>query len=312
MHNLHLIILFFILLQSCQSTNKQEAQQVQTISLLGTPFYEPQRTASAQIKLDSMLNIAKKNFETNPSEENYIWLGRRTAYLSRFNEAIEIFSAGLKKYPKSFRLYRHRGHRYISIRDFDKAITDFQQAANLMEGQPIEIEPDGQPNRVNTPIGTTQFNVWYHLGLAYYLKNDFENAIKAYKECMKVSNNDDLLCATTDWLYMSYRRLEKSEDASILLENIHENMKIIENESYHLRLLMYKGLGSPDSLMLIDSESVNPNLEIATQGYGLGNWYLYNGDPLKAKEVFEKVVKTSHWSAFGFIASEAELHRMGN
>ena len=49
---------------------------------------------------------------------------------------------------------------------------------------------------------------------------------------------------------------------------------------------------------------------LATVGYGLGNWYLYNGNPAKAKELFQKIVQGTFWPAFGFIAAEVELARM--
>jgi hypothetical protein len=51
-------------------------------------------------------------------------------------------------------------------------------------------------------------------------------------------------------------------------------------------------------------------LTVATQGYGVGNWYYVNGDRAKAKEIFEKVVSGPQWSAFGYIAAEADLQRM--
>lgn len=295
---------------ACQRTGEHAEKKPEVISLLGVPYYEPLRSAPAQARLDSMLNIARRNFEADPSEENYIWLGRRVAYLSRYNEAIKIFSDGIEKYPESFRLFRHRGHRYISIREFDKAVADLQQAAALMQGHPLEIEPDGQPNRLNIPLGTTQFSVWYHLGLAHYLSGNFKDGLMAYEACMKVSDKDDLIVATADWLYMTYRRLGMEEEAAALLEMISEDMEIIENDSYHLRLLMYKGIRTPESLLEINPDVEDPDLSVATQGYGLGNWYLYNGDSAKAKDIFERVVSGKHWAAFGFIAAEAELARM--
>jgi TolA-binding protein len=88
------------------------------------------------------------------------------------------------------------------------------------------------PNKINKPLSTTQFNVWYHLGLGYYLKGDFENAEQAYLKCMDVSDNDDLIAATADWLYMTYRRQGKTEAATKLLERITDTMTIIENDSY--------------------------------------------------------------------------------
>jgi tetratricopeptide (TPR) repeat protein len=309
----YLLIITIIIstaLSSCNRTGEHEVKEVQAVSLMGQPFYEPMRSAPAQARLDSLLLIAKKNFEADPSEENFIWYGRRTAYLLRYNESIKIFSDGIEKYPESFRLFRHRGHRYISIREFDLAVADLQQAAALMQGHPLEIEPDGQPNKLNTPLGSTQFSIWYHLGLAHYLNGNFENALMAYEECFKVSDKDDLIVATADWLYMTYRRLGMNDKAAALLEFIHEDMEIIENDSYHLRLMMYKGLRTPESLLEVDPDVDDPDLSVATQGYGLGNWYLYNGDPVKAKEIFTRVTNGVHWAAFGFIAAEAELARM--
>lgn len=303
-------LLFIALLMTrCVVNNPEEAaaEAAEVYSLLGLEYYAP---TEPNPKLDSNLAVAKKNFEADPSEENYIWLGRRTAYLTRYNEAINIFSEGIDKYPNSYRLYRHRGHRYISQRKFDAAIADLNKAAELMQGVPLEIEPDGVPNKINKPLSSTQFNVWYHLGLAHYLKGDFEAAEKAYLECMKVSDNDDLVTATVDWLYMTYRRRGKVEEAQKLMELITPAMTIIENDSYFKRLNMYKGLLSPDSVLSVNSSNADVDLALATQGYGVGNWYLYNGDTTKAFDIYQKVIAGKHFSAFGFIASEADLARL--
>ena len=72
---------------------------------------------------------------------------------------------------------------------------------------------------------------------------------------------------------------------------------------------MYQGKSSPDALLQVGTDEQDTDLAFATQGYGVGNWYLYNGDSAKAKEVFEKVVAGKYFSAFGFIAAEAELAR---
>lgn len=255
--------------------------------------------------------VAKTNFAANPNEENTIWLGRRTAYLGKYEEAIAIYTRGMEKFPNSYKLYRHRGHRYITTRQFDKAIADFKKAAMLVKGKPLEIEPDGLPNAANIPLSNTQFNIWYHLGLAYYLSGDFKKAEAAYLECKKWSNNDDLLVATIDWLYMTYRRMNNNKAAEKLLNLIKEDMKLIENDSYYKRLLMYKGLKTPESLLAVkDTNETNPGLTFATQGYGVGNWYYYNGNLKKAKEVFEKVLKSGYRAAFGYIAAEVDIKNL--
>lgn len=301
-----ILLPILILAFSCKENNPEQAA-AEVYSLLGLEYYAP---TEANAKLDSNLAVAQKNFDADPSEENYIWLGRRLAYKVNYNRAIEVFSQGIEEYPNSYKLYRHRGHRYLSQRKFDAAIADFIKAAELMPALPLEIEPDGMPNKINKPLSTTQFNVWYHLGLGYYLKGDFENAEQAYLKCMDVSDNDDLIAATADWLYMTYRRQGKTEAATKLLERITDTMTIIENDSYFKRLNMYKGILPVDSVLNVSSTASDADLALATQGYGVGNWYLYNGDTAQATSVFERVIGGKHFSAFGFIAAEADLARI--
>ena len=306
-------LLILLILFNCTSHKEQKIEKApEVVSLLGKTYFEPERSPGTQKKLDSALAIAKQNFHENQSEENYIWYARRLGYLSRFNNAIEILSEGIDKHPKSYKLLRHRGHRFISMRLFDRAIDDLTRASQLMVPYPLEIEPDGSPNKMNIPLSNTQFNIWYHLGLAYYLKGDFEKAEQAYIECLKVSNNDDLMVATIDWFYMTYRREGKDELAQSLLGNISDSMNIIENDSYYKRLQMYQGKLRPEELLVVDENAEDYDLSMATQGYGVGNWFLYNGDTTKAIDIFERVVSGASFSAFGFIAAEAELARMSD
>lgn len=302
--NLRGVIGFFLFSFFFISCQKQEPE---AISLLGQSLFPIDFVAETKEEYEGNLVIAKVDFDKDPdNQENIIWFGRRTAYLWHYRDAIKIYSDGIKKYPESYKLYRHRGHRYISIREFDKAIEDLEIASQLIEGVPDEIEADGQPNKYDIPTSTSHFNIWYHLGLAYYLKGDFENALRAYRECMKFSNNNDALCATSDWLYMIYRRLGMENEAKDVLQAITSEMEILENHSYHKRLLMYKGIIPPDSVLnTIDAD----DLDIATQGYGVGNWYFYNGETEKAMDIYKKVVEGTYWAAFGYIAAEAELAR---
>jgi len=236
-----------------------------------------------------------------------IWVGRRLGYLWRYNDAIAMFSKGIAMYPGNPKFYRHRGHRYITIREFAKAQADFEKAAALIKGKPDEIEPDGAPNPAGKPRTTLQFNIWYHLGLAYYLQGNYAKAYDAYVECMKVSNNDDSVAATSDWMWMTLMRLNRNADAARVLERITPQMEILENGSYHRRLLMYKGLEKPEALL--DTAKAD-DTTIATQGYGVGNYYFVMGNPAKAREVFTKVTSGAGWNAFGYIAAEADLRRM--
>ncbi len=276
-------------------------------SLSGKPLYPPATIPNKQ-KLDADLAQAEKDLAARPNDaEAIVWVGRRLGYLWRYNDAIAMFSKGIALHPDNPKFYRHRAHRYITVRQFAKAQADFEKAAQLIKGKPDEIEPDGAPNPAGKPRSTLQFNIWYHLGLAYYLQGNYAKAYDAYVECMKVSNNDDSVAATSDWMWMTLMRLNRKAEAAQVLERITPKMDIIENGSYHRRLLMYKGLDKPEALL--DTAKAD-DTTIATQGYGVGNYYYVTGDMKKAHEVFEKVTSGGGWNAFGYIAAEADLQRM--
>lgn len=283
----------------------------QGISLLGDSLITEVDSVSQNEQL-LKLEEAEERYGEDPSLDNLIWIGRREAYLGRYDLAIRTFSKAVKEFPDAFEPLRHRGHRFISIRKFDPAIADMEKAAELMEGRPLQIEQDGIPNKLNIPLSTVQFNVWYHLGLAHYLKREWEEAIQAYEKCLEVSENDDSIVATLDWYYMALVKLGKKEEAKNLIKNVKRSMNIIENDAYHKRILMYKGELNPETLLSTDANTDDQKLQYVTQGYGLGNFYLAQGDTARAKTIFENVLSTGYWSAFGYIASEMELANLKN
>ena len=288
-------------------TAEQRGPDVEATSLLGLPLSRPALPEETRRRYEEALAEARQRSYADPGDaEALIWFGRRTAYLGRYRDAIDIYTRGIQQHSRDARFYRHRGHRYITVRDFDRAIADLERAASITAGDPDEIEPDGLPNARNTPTSTLQSNIWYHLGLAHYLKGDFERALRAYRSCMDVSKNPDMLVATSHWLYMTLRRLGRDAEAATVLEPIRADLDVIENGAYHRLLLMYKGALPVDSHL---STSSSAALDDVTTAYGVGNWYLYNGDTARALGIFERIVATGNWAAFGAIAAEAEIAR---
>lgn len=273
-------------------------------SLLGKKLFAPELGPEDRKDFEEKLAKARSDFQKDPADpEKMIWLGRRTAYLGRFREAIKIYTEGIQKHPDYAKLYRHRGHRYLTVREIKNAQADLEKAAELIKNVPDEIEPDGLPNAKNIPLSTTNSNIWYHLGLTYYLEGDWNKAKNAYGECMKFSKNDDSIVSTAYWYYLTLYRLGEKEEAGKLLEKITKAMEIIENSEYHHLLLMFKGETSPDNLLTLQGDDVAS----ATTGYGEGAWYLLNGNREKAVSVFKRIVAGKMWPAFGHLAAEAEL-----
>lgn len=262
----------------------QVQEEPEVISLLDRGFYATPAQGEDLEKLEADLAEAIKNLEADPDNpELIVWHGRRLGYLWRYHDAIDVYTAGITKHPDHAMLYRHRGHRYISVRNFQRAAADLTRAAELED---------------------SDFDIWYHLGLAHYLNGDFEKAREAYLMCRKTAANDDSLVAIYYWLYLTHRRLGEEQLAEDLLEGIGESMNIEENHSYFNLLLFYKGI---KSLEETETRARASDLDLATTGFGLATWYLVNSEEAKAISLFEQIIEGKYWPAFGFIAAEAEL-----
>ena len=286
---------------------QERVRRFEAVSLLGDSLERPRLDTALQRRMHEQLALAREEAARRPDDpEALIWVGRRLGYLSRFNDAIGVFSDGIRRFPNDPRFYRHRGHRYISIRKFDEAIADLEKAAQLMAGKTDEIEPDGQPNARNIPIGSLQSNVWYHLALAYYLKGDWNNAVRAARSGIAVSTNPDRLVSQTHWLYMALRRAGRGQEAEAALEPIRDGFDIIENDSYYRLVRLYK-TGVPKAVVdsILGAGVQNPS--DASFAYGVANWVLYNGDTTRAVRAMEQLMSGGSWASFGFIAAEADV-----
>ena len=113
------------------------SQKPEATSLLGKPLVSPDPAPDVKARMEADLAAARAALKKTPNDPDaLIWVGRRTAYLGRHREAIDIFSDGVKRFPSDARFLRHRGHRYITVREFDRAIADLEKAAALVAGKP--------------------------------------------------------------------------------------------------------------------------------------------------------------------------------
>lgn len=271
----------------------------------------PKLSENTKKDFEQRIAIAKLDYDKDSTNaEGIIWYGRRTAYLGDYLKAIEIFSKGITLHPEDARLYRHRGHRYITVRCFDKAIEDFRKAAQLIKGQPDEVEQDGLPNAQNIPTSTLQSNIWYHLGLAYFLKGDYVNAEGAYRNGLIVSTNDDMYVAMANWLYITLLTMGKKAGAEDVFESVNPSPKMIENLDYLSTLYLYRHRPADNEIIrymnTIAGKDTN-TVKAATLYFGAGYYARLNGMQQKATFFFEKAIATGQWASFGYIAAETCL-----
>lgn len=299
-----------LLVVACSTTDgaAPTADGVEAIALTGGELLTPEFTPERRAQLEEDLAAALREVQKRPEDElAAIWYGRRLAYLGRYEEAIAAYTTALERSPKSYRLLRHRGHRYLTVRQLELAEQDLSEASRLTSEVLDQIEPDGAPNAAGIPRSTTRSNIEYHLGLALYLQERYEEAYAAYERCLFFSQvNDDMLVATTYWTVLTLWRLDRREDADRLLERIHDHMDVIENDTYWKLLLLYKGELTEFELI---TELRGGGSADASLGYGLAAWNFANGRNREGLALCQEVIAESPWAYFGHLAAEAELAR---
>jgi tetratricopeptide (TPR) repeat protein len=301
-------------------------QDPEATSIFSKPLFAARLSAAAQQALESNLAKAKAEWEADPKNvDKFVWVGRRIAYLGQFREAIKWFRSGmdlkLEGTNVQTKLVRHLGHRYISIRLFDEADAIFGKYEDGLTKEKDEVEPDGLPNARNTPIGTVFSNYRYHHGLAKFLKGDFSGALKVYASDLHAltpsspvagggapqAGAADRFVSVAYWRALCYAKLGKRRELEKLLASVATDLDIIENQSYHRLLLYFKGEIAEKELL----EKATAGNDRPTIGYGIAAWRLYKGRKDEAVALLREVLKGDASFAFGFIAAEAELKRLG-
>ena len=240
--------------------------------------YRAQRDTGAIARAESALAADPRNVD------RIIALGVAQSGVRQYREAIRTFTRGIEIAPNNALLYRWRGHRYLSVRELDRANADLTKGAQL---------------------DSTIYGLWYHLGVVRFARGDFAGAANAFAKALPIAPDSGERSGATDWLWMSLSRAGRSAEAQSLLERRPDTPSA--GNAYTQRLKLYRGEVRPDSVF---TPADTTDIAIATLSYGVGNWYLVRGDRAKAREWFERSVASGGWPAFGFIVSEAELRRL--
>jgi tetratricopeptide (TPR) repeat protein len=255
-------------------------QEPQYVSPAGKKYF-------AQADEKGVVKEAQQKLDADPkSVDLLVALGDAYAGIWNHKAAIEAYDRAFALAPGKPLLHQQRGHRYLSIRQFDKARKDLEQAVKLDE---------------------KLAGAWYYLGLLRYLDADFAGAADAYGRNVALAEKFESGIGGVDWQYMSLRRAKKDDQAAALLARVTPDLKIEGNtQLYFNRLLLYKGLKTENELLQAKLE----DLQLATLSYGIGNWHYWNGRAAEARRCFEKAVTTDAWPALAFIAAEVELRKM--
>src|SRR5512143_1575682 len=164
-------------------------QSVQYRSPAGV-VYRAQRDTGAIAHAESALALDPRNVDL------IIQLGVAQSGARQYREAIKTFTRGLALAPDNALLYRWRGHRYLSVREFGHAMEDLTHGLSL---------------------DSTLYGILYHLGIVRYARGDFERAADAFARAQPRAPDAGELAGATDWLWMSLARAGRPVEANAML-----------------------------------------------------------------------------------------------
>lgn len=268
-------------------------------SLIGTPLTIPEYSAATQKMLDEDIAIAEAALRIAPDrEDSHIWYGRRLDYAGRICEAVDAFSAGIEKFPNSYKLFRFRARDLTRARRFKEALADYEKALELMGDVPDSFEPDGMPNPIGLTISTYRGNIVYYHAQTSFATGDYPTTVSGMAKSLALAADfarDDMRVPTAYWTYIAYRKMGEHAKARAAIDAIEPGLKLIENFTYYQAVQIMQGRLDPADFK--DSRDSTIKFAIAMERR-------FAGDEAGARTLLAEIVRENpqgHWP------SEAEL-----
>lgn len=268
-------------------------------SLIGTALTVPKFSAKTQKMLDEDIAIAAAALRIAPDrEDSHIWYGRRLDYAGRICDAVDAFSAGLKQFPDSYKLYRFRARDLTRARRFNEALADYEKALTLMGDTPDSFEPDGMPNPIGLTISTYRGNIVYYHAQTSFATGDYPTMIAGMARSLELSADfarNDMRVPTAYWTYLAYRKMGQHDKARVAIDAIEPGLKLIENFTYYQAVQIMQGRLKPADVAGTNDSTIK---------FAIAMERRFAGDEAGARALLTEIVRENpqgHWP------SEAEL-----
>lgn len=214
---------------------------------------------------EKAIELAKKAIEFEKEDYTlYYIIGTAYMAMKKFHESLEYLEKAIELNPEHSQLYNNLGTSYITIGNLDKAYENFVRAAALDENNSI-----------------TYFNIASIL----QIKNEHKDACEYFKKAYVIEPNDSYLTA----LALSEVKLEDWENAIKHYKVLVTHHPEKQNYQYNLACC-YEMTGELDYAIGILSRLVSLNPKSVSMSQKLANLFLKTGQPLRAKDIYEKII----------------------
>ena len=306
-----LLLLASVILVSCQSkstdqTNSEAAstseKPVEGTSFVGEPLYRKVANPEFIVKNDSLLEMLIK--KSALTEDDYIEAGRLHTAVNRYHDAIDVYTKGIEKFPNSFKLLRHRGHRYMSAREFESAIVDLRRGDDILgtDDSVLEHNQDGYAT------GSYKYWIWYHIGLYHFFHGDYEQGAEAFENCLSLAIDNKNRTGSRSWLFETYQKLGDVDRARDIIAPITADFDVDQEYSYFKKIMLYKGILQPDDLVDLNKVTSEWTGGDISRAYGVAIWHSINDRKEEALAVYQKILETPHWNSWAYVMTDYEVN----
>lgn len=216
------------------------------------------------IKLLKEIIKERKDFD-----RAYINLSRIYSAQGLAEEAIKILEKGFNENPKNYAIISAYGILLVKEEILNKGIEVLQKALTI-----LDFDPD----------------VWNYLGIAYWRKGEYQQALEYYNKALHLDNSDAIIFNNLGTLHFSI--FDESKKEKNLAQSIEYFKKAIELDpnlasAYNGLGGSYKLIGMIDSAIVLWEKALklNPNYDFPL--YNLGIAYLEKGNKTRAIKYFK-------------------------
>ena len=311
MMNHKLLLFLSIVLFSCQSKSTDQSTTesstssddlIEGISFAGLSLQRKYANPDLIARNDSLLEILlSKEILT---EDDYIEAGRLLTAVNRYHDAIDVYTKGIEKFPNSFKLLRHRGHRYMSAREFGSAIVDLRRGDNILgtDDSVLEYNQDGYAT------GSYKYWIWYHIGLYHFFHGDYEQGAQAFENCLSMAIDNKNRTGSRSWLFETYQKLGDVDRARDIIAPITADFDVDQEYSYFKKIMLYKGILQPGDLVDLNKVTSEWTGGDISRAYGVAIWHSINDRKDEALAVYQKILETPHWNSWAYVMTDYEVN----
>lgn len=279
------------------------------MSLLGDTLWAVRfGHVEAQERVSRLVSAQRRALAQPANDAATILLGRRTAEMGRYREALAIYSDGLELDWGDARLFRRRGELLLLLREPDEAVKELKRAVKRAATAPTARE--FTETDAGEFIGTGVLHAsLLLLGIAHHIRGEPREAIVALAEAARLATEPDEITAATAWLYLALRRANRLREAAAVLAALPGDFGVTLRKPELRLLLALRGDLPFDSLRREIATTSDRSIELLYL-YGLAVTLESSGQADESRALLDEIRRNDFWGDLVAVAAEADLARL--